>query len=117
MDSTLALALKISGIGIVVLLLALSLFAFVVSLMTRFMVDKPEEEEDAGEENTQPEIFDNDVKNPDLQMVAAIALALYRDQIESQTAVPLSIAGSNDSWRQFQLHRRLTQSSTIRRTR
>lgn len=115
MDSTLALALKISGIGIVVLLLVLSLFAFVVSLMTRFMVDKPEEDE--VEETTQIANPDNDEKKPDLQLIAAISLALYRDQTESQTAIPTSIAENNNSWRQFQLHRRLTQSSTIRRTR
>ena len=55
MDSTLDLALKISGIGIVVLLLVLSFFAFVVNLMTRFMVDKPEEE--IVEDDAQPEML------------------------------------------------------------
>jgi len=46
----LGLALKISGVGIVVLLLVLTVFAGLISLLTKFLKDKPEEEQEAGEE-------------------------------------------------------------------
>ena len=55
-------------------------------------------------------------KKSDLQLVAAIALALYRAQTETQLAAPESSAVEVNAWRQFGLQRRLTQSSTIRRT-
>jgi len=43
--NTLTFALSISGIGIIVLFLVLALLAVVVGLMTRFIVDKPENDE------------------------------------------------------------------------
>ena len=118
MDSnSLVFALQISGIGIVVLLLVLVLLAVVVWLMTKFIVDKPEKAEEeavqpvsAAAEETTTE------KKSDLQLVAAIALALYRAQTETQLAAPESSAVEVNAWRQFGLQRRLTQSSTIRRT-
>lgn len=118
MDSnSLAFALQVSGIGIVVLLLVLILLAVIVWLMTKFIVDKPEKAE---EETVQPvsTIANEPIteKKNTLQLAAAIALALYRAQTETQLAAPESSAVEVSSWRQLGLQRRLTQSSTIRRT-
>lgn len=118
MDSnSLAFALQVSGIGIVVLLLVLILLAVVVWLMTRFIVDKPEKvEEEAVQPVTVAVNEPETEKKSTLQLAAAIALALYRAQTETQLAAPESSAVDVNSWRQFGLQRRLTQSSTIRRT-
>ncbi|PKO14880.1 MAG: hypothetical protein CVU39_12440 [Chloroflexi bacterium HGW-Chloroflexi-10] len=115
----LVFALQISGIGIVLLLIALSLLAGLISLMTKYIVDKPEktneENSDVVETKAEVEEFVSDKK--DLQLAAAIAVALYRAQLEI-TSVSTEQAGETmNSWRQFKLNRRLNQSSTIRRTR
>ena len=119
MENNLLFALQISGIGIVVLLLVLTVLAGLVYLMTRYIVDKPEEEEGATEETLQPAIVEIEDTQSDLKLVAVIALALARAQAEIQSREMESeiSAGVLDSWRQFGLHRRLNQSSTIRRTR
>jgi len=114
MDSELIYALKISGVGIVVLLLVLVALAGVVSLMTKFIVEKPKKEEEPEEEKA---VAVTTEKSSNLETVAAIALALYRAQTEIQTSETSAPAGEINSWRQFNLQRRLTQSSTIRRTR
>lgn len=114
MDSNLIYALKVSGVGIVVLLLVLALFAGVVSLMTRFIVDKPSKEEEAEPEVA---ISTTSAKESNLATIAAIALALYRAQTEVQSTELTAPSGEINSWRQFNLQRRLTQSSTIRRSR
>jgi len=116
MDSDLIYALKISGVGIVVLLLVLVALAGVVSLMTKFIVDKPEKETE-DEEKPVPTIATNDEKKSNLEAIAAIALALYRAQTEVQSTETTAPSGEINSWRQFNLQRRLTQSSTIRRSR
>lgn len=116
MDSELIYALKISGVGIVVLLLVLVALAGVVSLMTKFIVDKPEKETEVEEEETTA-IAESPKEKSNLEAVAAIALALYRAQTEIQSSETSAPAGEINSWRQFNLQRRLTQSSTIRRTR
>lgn len=116
MDSELIYALKISGVGIVVLLLVLVALAGVVSLMTKFIVDKPEKETEVEEEETTA-IAESPKTKSNLEAVAAIALALYRAQTEIQSSETSAPAGEINSWRQFNLQRRLTQSSTIRRTR
>ena len=113
--SSLIFALKISGIGIVVLLLVLVVLAFVVSLMTKFIVEKPEDE--TIEEVAQPQIEAKSEESSDLQLVAAIALALYRAQTETQTVSTASSAGEINAWKQFNLQRRLAQSSSLRRIR
>lgn len=115
-SSTLAFALKISGIGIVVLLLVLVLLAVVVGLMTRFIVDKPEKKEETVEEiSSASEALPEGKSN--LEVIAAIALAIARGQAETQSVQSLTSAGEVNSWRQFNLQRRLNQSSNIRRTR
>jgi len=117
MDNNLLLALKISGIGIVVLLAVLAVFAGLVSLMTRFLKDKPEKEESGGEEDVEgidePELVSVE---PDLSRVAAIAVALARAQnVFATTTQP---AGSLlNAWGQFHLNRRLNSSMPTRRTR
>lgn len=118
MDSnSLAFALQVSGIGIVVLLLVLILLAVIVWLMTKYIVDKPEKtEEEAVQPVTAAVNVQTTEKKSDLQIAAAIALALFRAQTETQLAAPESSAVEVNSWRQFGLQRRLTQSSTIRRT-
>lgn len=117
MDSDLIYALKVSGVGIVVLLLVLVLFAGVVSLMTKFIVDKPNKETEAEEAETEKTISSTPVKESNLATIAVIALALYRAQTEVQSTETTAPSGEFNSWRQFNLQRRLTQSSTIRRSR
>ena len=108
-------ALQISGIGIVVLLLVLLAFAGIVWLMTRYIVGKPEKEEEP--EEAEPSALKIPGEKSDLGKIAAVALALARAQAEIQTtALPINAREIN-SWRQFNLHRRLTQSQTLRRTR
>lgn len=107
-------ALKISGIGIVVLLLVLILLAVVVWLMTKFIVDKPEKE--TAEEPAALETKAPSEPKSDLQLAAAVALALYRAQTETQSVGIPANTGEINAWKQFNLQRRLTQSSTIRRT-
>lgn len=116
MESNLIDALKISGVGIVVLLLVLVALAGIVSLMTKYIVDKPEKEEKA-EEKAEPVATAKPEKKSNLETVAAIALALYRAQTEIQSTETSTPSGEFNSWRQFNLQRRLTQSSTIRRSR
>lgn len=117
MENNLLLALKISGIGIVVLLAALALFTGLVSLMTRFLKDKPEEEESNAEEDVEgidePELASVE---PDLNRVAVIAVALARAQSVFAAANPPTGSFLN-SWGQFHLNRRLNSSMPTRRTR
>lgn len=117
MENTLLLALKISGIGIVVLLAVLAVFAGLVSLMTTFLKDKPEEEESSDEEEVEgidePELASVE---PDLSRVAAIAVALARAQSVFTTASQPTGTFLN-SWGQFHLNRRLNSSMPTRRTR
>ncbi len=113
----LPLALKISGVGILVLLLVLILLAVVVYLMTRFIVEKPEVEEKSKTETVEPVIKAVEEPRKDLALAAAIAIAIARAQSEVQAYSSESAAGEVNSWREFGLQRRLTQSSTIRRTR
>ena len=109
------IALKLSGIGIVVLLLVLTVFAGLVSLLTQFLKDKPEEDEETGgaeeleaEAETQPE-------ETDLANVAAIAVAIARAQSAFST-VAHTTGSALSSWGQFHLNRRLNASMTSRRT-
>lgn len=113
--NTLTFALSISGIGIIVLLLVLALLAVVVSLMTRFIVDKPENNEKV--EEAQEAAAAIPEKDNELEKIAVITLALARAQSETLSVQSLSPAGEPNSWRQFNLQKRLTQSSTIRRSR
>ena len=115
--STLIYALKISGIGIVVLLLVLIILAGIVSLMTRFIVDKPEKEEEVVEEVKPAQVAAPKDDKKDLAMVAAIALAVCRAQTEMQSVETAAPAGEVNAWKQFNLQRRLAQSSNFRRTR
>jgi len=118
MENTLLFALQISGIGIAVLLLILAALAGVVYLMTRFITDRPEKVE-VTEEPPPPAAGEVEGVKPDLRLAAAVALAIARAQTETQSMEMESeiSAGAINSWRQYGLHRRLTQSSTIRRTR
>ena len=119
MDSNiLPFALSISGIGIVVLLLVLALLAGVVALMTKYIVDKPEKEDSEEEiEEVQETTASVPEKNTGLEKIAVIALALARAQAETITTQSLAPAGELNSWRQFNLQKRLAKSSTIRRSR
>jgi sodium pump decarboxylase gamma subunit len=115
--STLGFALKISGIGIVVLLLVLAALAGIVYLMTRFIVDKEEpEEEGTVEETPAPAAAAVEEKKTDLTLAAAIAVAIARAQAEMNVVSSESAGETVNAWYAFGLQRRLTQSSTIRRT-
>lgn len=114
MDSDLIYALKISGVGIAALLLVLVLLAGLVSLMTKFIVDKPEQKTEIEAKESEEPVKE---KKSDLGIIAVIALALYRAQTEIQPGESNTPAGELNSWRQFNLQRRLNQSSTIRRSR
>lgn len=116
--STLGFALKISGIGIVVLLLVLTALAGIVYLMTRFIVDKKEESEEEGtvEETSAPVAAAIEESKTDLTLAAAIAVAIARAQAEMNVVSSESAGEAVNAWYSFGLQRRLTQSSTIRRT-
>jgi Na+-transporting methylmalonyl-CoA/oxaloacetate decarboxylase gamma subunit len=117
MENVLLYALQVSGVGIVALLLFLILFAVIVYLMTRYIKDKPDAGE-SSESEVKPIAESVDKGKPDLKIVAAIALAIARAQAEiGASGTSLPEAGKSNPWHQFQLQRRLTQSSTIRRTR
>lgn len=113
----LSLALQISGIGIVALFLILVVLAGIISLMTKYLVDKPEKEE---EELTETPAEKIEIVAPeskqDLKLAAAIALAIYRAQVEMSAVQPVEAGADVNSWRQFKLINRLNQSSNIRRT-
>lgn len=113
----LGLALSISGVGIVVLLLVLAILAGIVSLMTKFIVDKNEEEEAQDITESKPEIAKIEEPKTDLKLAAAIAVALARAQSEIFSSSDETTENELGTWGQFGLQRRLTQSSTIRRTR
>lgn len=120
MGNNLVFALQISGIGIVVLLLVLTALAGIVYLMTRFIVDKEEKEEVAEEKAPVAEaaaVEDKKETKTDLKLAAAIAVAIARAQAEMQVVSTETEGGEINAWRQFGLQRRLTQSSTFRRTR
>ena len=106
------LALKISGVGIVVLLLVLAALAGIISLLTRFIKDAPEEEEGTSEEETPSPA---PAAGTDLSKIAAIAVAIARAQSEYSAAGESSVSLKN-SWGQFHLNRRLNLSSTFRRS-
>ncbi len=113
----LPLALQISGIGIVALFLVLVVLAGIISLMTKYLVDRPEKDEDEDISET-PEVSIEEVapesKN-DLKLAAAIALAIYRAQVEMSAVKPVETGAEVNSWRQFKLINRLNQSSNVRR--
>lgn len=117
MIENLLLALKISGIGILVLLAVLAAFAGLVSLMTRFLKDKPEEEESAGEEEVTEALSEAqpETETENLGQVAAIAVALARAQSVFTAAAQASKAEFN-SWGQYHLNRRLNSTVSFRRT-
>jgi Na+-transporting methylmalonyl-CoA/oxaloacetate decarboxylase gamma subunit len=111
---TILLALKISGIGILVLLAVLAVLALIVSLLTRFIKDAPEEEDNEtfGEDNSEPVVI---AEADDLGKIAAIAVAIARAQSEFST-IGESAASNFNNWGNFYLNRRLNLSSSIRRT-
>lgn len=117
MIDNLLLALKVSGVGIVVLLAVLAAFAGLVSLMTRFLKDKPEEEEESGgeEEETVAAEAEAAPEAENLGQVAAIAVALARAQ-SVFTAAAQPSKGEFNSWGQYHLNRRLNSSVSFRRT-
>lgn len=108
------LALKISGVGIVVLLLVLAALAGIISLLTRFIKDAPEEEESTSEEEEKTP-SPAPATGTDLSKIAAIAVAIARAQSEYSAAGESSVSLKN-SWGQFHLNRRLNLSSTFRRS-
>lgn len=110
----LGLALKISGVGIVVLLLVLTLFAGLISLLTKYLKDKPEEEESSSEEELIAEA-EPQSEETDLAHVAAIAVALARAQ-SAFSGVSQTTGSALSSWGQFHLNRRLNASASSRRT-
>lgn len=114
----LGLALQISGIGIVALFLILVVLAGIISLMTKYLVDKPEKQEEGETTETQAEkieVVAPETKQ-DLKLAAAIALAIYRAQVEMSAVQTVEAGAEVNSWRQFKLINRLNQSSNIRRT-
>lgn len=117
MDNVLIEALQISGIGIVALLISLSLLAGLISLMTKYIVDKPDKQEEEVVSEEAPAPLESPSKTKDLQKVAAIAVALYRSQLELTSLSSDDSEGAMNSWQQFRLNRRLNQSATFRRTR
>ncbi len=114
MSEELIFALQVSGVGIVVLLLVLSLLALVISLMTRYIVDKPEQEETT-EVSIPAPLQAEKAEGNNLEIIAAIAVAYARAQMELSAMNIESAAGEMDSWRQFKIFQRLNQASTIRR--
>lgn len=112
---TILLALKISGIGLFILLLVLVVLAFVVSLLTRFIKDAPEEgeENDGNEDETSDHVVI--AQENDLGKIAAIAVAIARAQSDFSTTTE-SAASNLNNWGQFHLNRRLNLSSSIRRS-
>lgn len=114
----LGLALQISGIGIFALFLVLVVLAGIISLMTRYLVDRPEKQEEEEESVTQIEKNEEVApeSNQDLKLAAAVALAIYRAQVEMSTVQTVEAGAEVNSWRQFKLINRLNQSSNIRRT-
>jgi len=109
------LALKISGIGLFILLLVLVVLALIVSLLTRFVKDAPEEGEENGgdEEETSDPIVVAQVD--DLGKIAAIAVAIARAQSDFSITTDSAVS-SLSNWGQFHLNRRLNLSSSIRRS-
>jgi sodium pump decarboxylase gamma subunit len=113
----LGLALQISGIGIVALFFVLVVLAGIISLMTKYLVDKPEKQEEEAESEAQIEKIEEVApeSNQDLKLAAAIALAIYRSQVEMSAVSPVETGVEVNSWRQIKLINRLNQSSNIRR--
>jgi len=109
---TVILALKISGAGILVLLLVLALLAGIVSLLTRFIKDAPEEEDAGDADETVDTVV---VETNDHAKIAVMAVAIARAQSEFSVSTK-SDSMSLNSWGQFHLSRRLNLSSSIRRS-
>lgn len=116
MEPSLGLAIQVALVGLLVLLVVLAALAGIVYLLTRFVVDKKEEEPTKTEEAPAPAATVEEPKT-DLSLVAAIAVAIARAQADIQNIATEISAGEVNAWRQFGLQRRLNQSSTIRRTR
>jgi len=114
----LGFAIQVSVIGIIALLLVLVLLAGLISLMTKYLVDKPEKEEEEQEAPvTIAEVQEEEVpeSKKDLKLAAAVALAIYRAQMEMATVKPAETGTEINSWRQIKMINRLNQSSNIRR--
>lgn len=116
MEPSLGLAIKVALVGLVVLLVVLAALAGIVSLLTRYVVDKKEKEPVVTEEPSAPAAAVEETK-ADLSLAAAVAVAIARAQAEIQTVASDISAGEVNAWRQYGLQRRLNQSTTIRRTR
>ena len=115
MEPSLGLAIKVAVVGLIVLLIVLTALAGIVYLLTRFIVDKKEEEPAVTEEKPAPAAAVEEPKT-ELSLAAAVAVAIARAQAEVQIVANDISAGEVNAWRQFGLQRRLNQSSTIRRT-
>ena len=115
MEPSLGLAIKVAVVGLVVLLIVLAALAGIVYLLTRFIVDKKEEE--AVVEETPAPVAAVEEPKTDLSLAAVVAVAIARAQAEIQNVTSDISAGEVNAWRQFGLQRRLNQTSTIRRTR
>lgn len=115
MEPSLGLAIKVAVVGLFVLLIVLAALAGIVYLLTRYVVDKKEEETTKVEGTPAPAAAIEETKT-DLSLAAAVAVAIARAQAEIQTVTSEISAGEVNAWRQFGLQRRLNQSSNIRRT-
>jgi len=115
----LGFALQVSVIGIIALLVVLVALAGLISLMTKYLVDKPEKQEDEHEETPVTEAVVQKEEVPeskkDLKLAAAVAVAIYRAQMEMAAVRPTETGIEVNSWRQMKLFNRLNQSSNIRR--
>ena len=128
MDHPLTTSLVVSGIGMLLLFAALAFLCGLMYLMTAFIKDRPEAEEQETEGEKQEVSSDSSPRSAakgekretgKAQRAAAIAVALARAELElgSISAPGADEAGDLSAWRALHQQRQLSLNQPTRRIR
>ncbi len=119
MDHPLTTAWVVSGIGMLLLFLALAFLCGLMYLMTAYIKDRPEaEEQETGGDKQEMRSRERETRLK-AQRAAAIAVALARSELElSSVGAPgADEAGDLSAWRAFHHQRQLSLNRSTRRVR
>jgi Na+-transporting methylmalonyl-CoA/oxaloacetate decarboxylase gamma subunit len=100
MDNLLAIALAVSGVGLLILFAALTFLYGLIYAMTALIKDRP----GAQREESVPTVKTDEGMARAARRAAVIAVALARAELESRPIGPLPAEASSRPWGQY--HRR-----------
>ena len=122
MDHPLTTSLVVSGIGMLLLFLALAFLCGLMYLMTAYIKDRPEAEEQEAKSDPSPRSAakgEEQGARPKAQRAAAIAVALARAELDLNSigAPGADEAGDLSAWRALHQQRQLSLNQPTRRIR